>query len=146
MSPKRKAPIPFDIPVVPISETVSNPNYLGITTTKAQLANLKAIMGESLDESEVAIVLEATGRDSYDPPPGGWRDVVEVIGRRGGKSSRIACPLAIHLACVVPHPIPLTERGSIVVIAPTLRQARATFRTMHKMIMNSPLFCELVEN
>jgi hypothetical protein len=51
------------------------------------LVSLKAVYGLPLTPSEAAIFQRHTGRD-YSPPPGGWPEVVCVVGRQSGKGDR----------------------------------------------------------
>lgn len=90
----------------------------------AQETLLRAIYGLKLNAEQIEIFKRATGRSDYAPRV--YRDISALCGRRAGKSTRIAANLAIYEAAITPHSIPLTERASVVIIAPTEKQARQT--------------------
>lgn len=145
MSKQRKEREPIEIPNVSITEACLSPSLLNIGLSVGQEALQRSIFGLPLADPEKALSIEATDSASYDPPEGGYRIIFGIIGRRGGKSTRIAAPLAAYLACIVRHPIPPNERGVVLVVAPIVRQAKSTFRTIHKMISRSPVLRDLIE-
>jgi hypothetical protein len=63
--------------------------FRDLSTWARWLVFLKATYGLALDEPEAAVFRQHTGRSTYAPPPGGWQEVVAVVGRQSGKS-RIA--------------------------------------------------------
>jgi hypothetical protein len=73
------------------------PAFRDLATWSRWLVFLKAAYGLPLDADEIPIFTQHTGRPHYAPPPGGWPEVVAIVGRQSGKS-RIAATLAAHAA------------------------------------------------
>ena len=69
------------------------PAFTDLSSWQGWIVFLKAVYGLALDASERAIFRRHTGRLTYQPPRGGWREVVAVVGRQSGKS-RIASVIA----------------------------------------------------
>lgn len=76
-----------------ILEAVHDPQLFGassafadVTSWRPWLAFLAAVYGLPLDAEGEALFCKATGRASYDPPAGGWREVVCIVGRQAGKT------------------------------------------------------------
>ncbi len=129
-----------------ILEACADRDLLNVSLSPAQTALLAAIYGLPMPSEEcLALFLEATGRESYTPGVP-FRDVSCLAGRRSGKSTRICAPLAVYEACIAVHDIPANERGLVEVLAPSQRQARATFRVILRMIERSPKLRVLIEN
>src|SRR5687767_759095 len=85
-----------------IVDTLRDPRLLGALPAFRNSATwirwqvfLKAVYGLPLDADELAIFRHHTGRVTYAPPPGGWREVVCIVGRQSGKT-RIAATIAAH--------------------------------------------------
>lgn len=111
----------------------------------AQETLLRSIYGLPLaSEEQLEIFRRATGRDAYVPRV--FRDASVLSGRRGGKTVKICANLAVHEACIAKHPIPVGERGVVVVIAPVEKQARITFNVVRSKIERSPTLSRLVLN
>jgi len=90
-----------------ILEALADPNLLGCLPTFHDLSGwrrwlvfLGAMYGLPLDAEGVEIFRQHTGRSSYAPPPGGWPEVVCIVGRQAGKS-RIASTVAAYEAAIV---------------------------------------------
>jgi hypothetical protein len=98
---------------------------------------LKAMLALPLDEAELALFRQCTGRTA--PLPGGYLLATLVIGRRGGKSLILAL-LAAYLACFHNWSQYLTggERGVVMVIAADRKQATIIFRYL-RAFLNVPL-------
>jgi hypothetical protein len=69
------------------------------STWQAWLTFLGAVYGLPLTSDEIARFCHHTGRTRYDPPQGGWKEVVCITGRQSGKS-QIAALLAAYEAMV----------------------------------------------
>lgn len=141
----RKPKTLTEVPQVSIIEACLNPQLLNLDLTDGQQANLRAILGMPLSDIEKALFLGGTRRDSYDPPPGGYLEVYDIFGRQSGKSTHIAAPLACYLACFVKRNIKETERASVLVVAPTMKQAKQTFSVICRMIERSPVLKGLID-
>lgn len=64
----------------------ASPAFADLTTWRPWLAFVAAVYGLPLDAEGEALFRKATGRTTYDPPPGGWREVVCIVGRQAGKT------------------------------------------------------------
>jgi hypothetical protein len=64
----------------------SSPAFSAPDTWRPWLAFLAAVYGLPLDAEGEALFCKATGRTTYAPPPGGWREVVCIVGRQAGKT------------------------------------------------------------
>lgn len=76
-----------------VIEAISDANLFGgfcefrdLSTWGPWLVFLKSTYGMVLDEDEQKVFCEHTGRTEYDPPKGGWPEVVAVVGRQSGKT------------------------------------------------------------
>jgi hypothetical protein len=126
-----------------ILDVCSDPDLFGPwfknrQTWAAWFCFLKVLYGLPLDETELAVFRECTGRTT--PSPLGYLIASLVIGRRGGKSLILAL-IAAYLAAFNDWSLYLTggERGTIVVIAADRRQARSIFRYLKNMLSISLL-------
>jgi hypothetical protein len=103
----------------------------------------KAIFAFPMDERELAIFRECTGRRQ--PPAEPQREVCEVIGRRGGKS-RAAATTAAWLSLFVdwrPYLAP-GEKACVLLLAADRRQARVALRYVRSLILDHPELRKLV--
>ena len=78
------------------------PAFRDLTSWGAWLVFLKASYGLPLDDAEQEVFRLHTGRFTYEPPTGGWREVVCVVGRQSGKT-RIAALVAAFEAMTAPR-------------------------------------------
>jgi hypothetical protein len=109
--------------------------------SKCQRAILKSIYGLALDEEELEIYKRCTGLEIYDPKE--QIDVSIIAGRRGGKTSKIAAPVAVFEA-FRDHGLPPGEEGYVLLLAPQRAQARIAFRAIRRYIMSSPVLSKHV--
>jgi hypothetical protein len=136
-------------PAISIIEAVGDPAlfapwFKDPETWRAWFGFLKVLFGLDLDEADLALFRECTGREA--PATDGYREAWLVVGRRGGKSMTLAL-IAAFLACFVdwgPHLAP-GERGTVVIIATDRKQARVIFRYLKAMLLKVPLLAPLVE-
>lgn len=128
-----------------IIEASADATLLNVEHSAAQAALLKGIYRLRMNEEESAIFEEATGRKELDLPEQPFKVTTACCGRRGGKSRTTAC-ICVYEACIAKHEIPPNERGVVTILAPTERQARATFKVVHKMIQRSLKLREMIEN
>ncbi len=103
--------------------------------SKFQEACLQALYGGPLDGTQLEIYHRCTGRDAYVPCE--YREMTVIAGRRSGKTSRIAAPVAIFEA-FRDHGLPRGEKGYVVLIAPTKALARIAFHFLRRYLLNSP--------
>lgn len=127
-----------------IIEACKDRDWLGVDLSDAQSALLKAIYALPMTEAELVLFREATALTEAPTVP--YRSISVLAGRRSGKSSRACAPLAAFESCIAEHTIPENERGVVLVLGPTERQARITFRIILKMIQRSPKLRGLIES
>jgi hypothetical protein len=127
-----------------IIEAVLEPRLIGDTLSTAQIVALKAPYGELLtDEQELTIYRQATEREAYVPRE--YREVDFICGRRSGKSSKLAANVALFEAAFRKHQLAPGERGHVVVIATTQRQAAVVFNYILARLENSPTLRRLIQ-
>src|SRR5882762_8216867 len=113
-----------------IIEVVLDSRLIGDSLSAAQVTGLKVLYGEPLLDEELVFYRLATEREAYAPRE--YREADFIFGRRSGKSSNLA----------------RGERGHVVVIASTQRQASVAFdyilarlegsATLRKLIQGEP--------
>jgi hypothetical protein len=64
----------------------ASPAFTDLESWKPWLTFLSAVYGLPLDAEGEALFCECTGRSKYDPPEGGWPEVVCIVGRQAGKT------------------------------------------------------------
>ncbi len=125
-----------------ILEFVCHPDLLNdICHSSAQLACLKSIYGLVLSPEEQLIYLCGTGRAIYDPTE--QREITIIAGRRSGKTGKIAAPICCFEA-FRDHGLPPGEEAHIMLLAPTLKQARIAFRYIRNYLRNSPVLTKRI--
>jgi Terminase large subunit, ATPase domain len=87
------------------------------------------------------LVRRISGRETL--PPGPFRELWGICGRRAGKS-RITAAIAIHRACFVPYQLAPGEIGTFVCLATDREQAKVVFRYVRSMIAAVPALLALV--
>jgi hypothetical protein len=96
----------------------------GLRLSLAQSATLKAIAGEPLTRDELRAFRALTRTTFAKPRAEGYRECFINAGRRGGKTSHVAAPVAV--AALLSDPARLTsilapgERARVLLVAPTL--------------------------
>jgi phage terminase large subunit-like protein len=89
-----------------------------------------------LDAEMHDIYTRATGNSVYNAHE--HREAVAICGRRSGKDSRLAANTAVIEALFREHKLATGERGYVVVIAPTKKQASVAFQYISARLENSP--------
>lgn len=118
-----------------IIEFIEHPHFLNdrsLSTTQRVI--LKSIYGLPLNESELAVYYAGTGRDRYDATE--QRETTIIAGRRSGKTSKIAAPIAVYEAFRA-HGLPQGEEAYVVLIAPQIKQAKIAFRSIRRYLHKS---------
>lgn len=129
--------IPLDI-----LEFIEHPDLINDQSLSiAQKTCLKSIYGRPLEAEELEIYKRGTGRQTYDARE--QQEVSIIAGRRGGKTKILAVRIAIYEA-VRDHGIPPGEEGCVMLLAPTLKQAKIAFRAIRKDLRRSPVLSPLV--
>ncbi len=100
---------------------------------------LKARYALPLDDEEFALYKQCTGRQT--PPEQALKQVLAIVGRRGGKSWTVAidgCYMALFRD-YAPYLNP-GEMGHIVILAKDRRQAQVIFRYVKMILTSNPMF------
>jgi len=105
---------------------------------------LKAIFGLPMNEEEVTLFKQLTGRTT--PPSEQVEECWLIVGRRGGKSF-ITALIAVYLAFFRDYRQYLApgERGTLMVLAVDRRQARTIMRYISGLIEHVPMLTNMVD-
>ena len=132
-----------------IIEAISDPAIFGSAfrepeTWAAWRAFLAALFGLDMDDEQLAIYRECTGREAAPTERAGegWL----VCGRRAGKSFMLAL-VAVFLAGFFdwrPY-LNIGERGTIMIIAADRKQARVIMRYVRGLLRYVPMLKQLIE-
>lgn len=95
-----------------------------------------AAYGLALDAEGRALFAACTGRP-YDPPPGGWREVVCVVGRQAGKT-RFGAALVAYEA-IAAEPARDGERYALLLAQDARAAVRTAFGYIKALVDASPL-------
>jgi hypothetical protein len=112
-------------------------------TWRAWFSFLKTVFALPLDQDELEIFRQCTGRD--EPPIDEVTEAWLCCGRRAGKSLMLAL-CAAHLAALCDWSRYLSpgERGTVMIVAADRRQARTIFRYL-KSLFRQTILAELIE-
>ena len=122
---------------VSIIEFIMHPALLNDQSLSvAQRAFLKATYGLPLNAEELEIYQRATGRSEILPAE--QNEVTLIAGRRGGKTSKIAAPIALYEA-FRDHHLTRGDRGYIMLIAPAKYQAKIAMGFIRAYLKSSAL-------
>jgi hypothetical protein len=111
------------------------------TLSETQIACLKSVYGLPLNEREREIYSRGTGRLTYEEKE--QREATFITGRRGGKTGKLAAPIVCYEA-FRDHGLPPGEDAYVMLLAPTLKQARIAFRYIRKYVRNSPILSKRI--
>ena len=103
------------------------PAFRDLSTWGAWLVFLKACYGLNLDTSETAVFCRHTGRSTYDPPAGGYREAVAITGRQSGKSRIVGLAQAFEAITARPE-----ADGTELYSLSIAQDQRASLRTVHR--------------
>jgi hypothetical protein len=128
-----------------IIEYITDPELLNLSLSEPQETLLRAIYGLPLSDSQLDVYRLCTGRNDYKRH--GFSEVTALCGARGGKDSRIACPIASYEATLGGHDKHLAkgERAIIPVVAQDARGTRIAFGYLKSHFMDSPLLASMLE-
>lgn len=101
------------------------PVFRDLSTWRAWLTFLRAAYGLPLSGDELELFRRHTGRTGYAPPPGGFPEVVCIVGRQSGKT-RIAATIAAFEAVLAEREPDRTELYAVLVA----QDHRAALRTL----------------
>ena len=107
----------------------------------AQLACLKSVYGLALSPEELLVYQRGTGRTVYDATE--QREVTIIAGRRSGKTRKLAAPICCFEA-FRDHGLPAGEEAHVMLLAPTVKQAKIAFNGIRDYLRKSPILSKRV--
>lgn len=111
----------------------------------AQKMSLKAIYGLPLDKAELELFMKTTGLTRYIPRE--WEEASFILGRRSGKSDKLASNIALYEACSREHKLSRGEIGVVMLVSSELRrQSRILYSYILHKLQDSPILSELIKN
>ncbi len=120
-----------------ILEFITDLNLLeGSELSPGQRTILKAMYGLELNQAELDIYRRATGRHIYEPRE--HNEATVIVGRQGGKTSRIGAIVATYEACR-DHGLTRGARAYVVLIAPVTKQAQIAFNFIQNFFLAVPV-------
>ena len=118
--------------ILSIVEALEDPKLFGglpafrdLSTWTAWLVFLRAAYGLPVDQAQLEVFRKHTGRTSYDPPAGGFPEVVCIVGRQSGKT-RTASTIAAYEAVLAERE---PDRSSLYAVL-TAQDQRAALRAL----------------
>jgi hypothetical protein len=127
-----------------IIEFIRHPEILNDQChSEHQVACLKSIYGFPLNPVQRSIYQECTGRVYEEGQE--QREVTVIAGRRSGKTGEIAAPIVCFEA-FRSHGLKPGEEGFVMLLAPTLAQARIAFRYVRNYLRRSPILSKRIVN
>jgi hypothetical protein len=123
------------LPLGDIVEFIEHPDLLNDKSlSDTQKVVLRSIYGLFLTQTELDIYYACTCRATYEATE--QREASIIAGRRSGKTSKIAVPIAIF-ETFRNHGLPPNEEAYVVLQAPQIAQARIAFRYIRRYLHNS---------
>ena len=118
--------------------------FRSLETWRAWLVVLKALFSLPMEEADLLLFKQLTGRDA--PPLEQIQECWLVVGRRGGKSFIVAL-IAVFLACFRDYKPYLGpgERGIIMIVATDRKQARVIMRYLTALLNAVPMLAAMIE-
>lgn len=131
------------IDIVTAIQTIFRPLFKDLGTWRAWMVFLKALFALPMNEEELALYRQCTGR--HNPPDKPFREAWVPAGVRSGKSF-IAALIAVFLACFFnyrPYLAP-GERAHILILAADKAQAQNILRYIKGFLSHIPVLNQLV--
>jgi len=111
----------------------------------AQKMSLKAVYGLPLDKEELKLFRKTTGLRNYVPQE--WEEASFILGRRSGKSDKIASNIALYEACSREHKLSKGAIGVVMLVSSELkRQSRILYSYILHKIEDSPILSNMIQN
>lgn len=128
-----------------IIQFIQDPELLNDQTLSvAQIMALKAVYGLELDNEELSLFCQTTGLSDYYSGKE-WTEATFILGRRSGKSDKIASKIALFEACARKHELTPGQRAVVMVVASEKkRQARIVFDYILSPLESSPILRKLI--
>ena len=121
--------------IPPISEFTTSPRWLGIEPRGAQLAILKSIFGEPLDDGELQQFRVIAERDD---PRKRQVNVTIAGGAKGGKTGFVIAPALLYVAVFGDHKPAPGEKIRVALVAQDKDGADVAFEYMTAYVQDSP--------
>jgi hypothetical protein len=130
-----------------IIEFIEDPQLLNDQSlSPAQRTALKATYGLPLTMEEEAIFKQTSGRSKYVPGIE-QTEASFILGRRSGKSDKLASNIALYEACVREHKVSTGEIPVVMVVSTELqRQSRIVFSYILGKLERSPVLSKMIKN
>jgi hypothetical protein len=130
---------------VNIIEFIESPAMLNDRTlSPAQKMVLKSIYGLALTAEELILFKQTTALEVYQPRE--WSECTTILGRRAGKSDKLASNIAIYEAVAREHKASCGETPVVMIVASELeRQSRIVFRYTLKKLEGSPVLRKMIK-
>ncbi len=130
-----------------IIEFIENPDLIGDNSlSSAQRMALKAVYGLPLDAQELKLFKQTTGLEEYSEGKE-WEEVSFILGRRSGKSDKLASNIALYEACAREHHLSRGEIGVVMLVSSELRrQSRILYSYILHKLESSPVLRRLIKN
>lgn len=128
-----------------IIEFVTDPKLIGDKSlSPAQRMALKSVYGLPLDAEELELFKKTTELENY--PGQEQTEVTFLLGRRSGKSDKLASNIALYEACIREHEVSKGETPVVMVCAPEMaRQSKIVFRYILGKIEASPILKRMIK-
>jgi hypothetical protein len=133
-----------------IDQALHDPNIFGSLRAFRDLSSwavwrvaLKAIYGLPLTSDEKQTFRKHTGRSKYDPPPGGWGEVVFIIGRQSGKT-RITATILDFAAIASEHEPDGTDLYALAIAQDHRASLRALFSYAKAPFESVPMLSSMI--
>lgn len=129
-----------------IIEFIESPLFLNDRSLSvAQKMSLKVFYGHALNGQEFELFKKTTGLLEYAPRE--WSEGAFIIGRRGGKSDKIASNIALFEATIRKHELSVGQVGVVMVVASEKkRQAKIVFDYILAKLERSRILSKLIRN
>ena len=120
-------------------------SFKNLETWSSWLVLLKSLFALPMDEKELSLYRECTGREK--PPENEFKELWCISGRRSGKSF-MAAIIAVYLALFYRYDDYLTsgEQGTIQIIASDRSQASVIMGYIKGILKSNPIFSQYVVN
>lgn len=110
----------------------------------AQRTALKAVYGLPLTGEEFKVFGQITGLKNY-PIGREWEEASFILGRRSGKSDKIASSIALYEACCREHKLSVGQTGVVMVVASEKkRQAQIVYKYIRDKLKRSPILRKMI--
>jgi len=130
-----------------IIEFIEHPRLLNDQSlSPAQKVSLKAIYGLELDRKEKAIFRKITGRKKYKPGLE-YPEATYILGRRSGKSDKLASNVALFEACSRKHKLSVGVIGIVMLVSSEMaRQSQILYNYCLEKLQQSPELKKMIQN